>query len=32
MSNRQTDVHRALVLIVDDDERVRLSIQELVSR
>jgi FixJ family two-component response regulator len=31
MNNRQADVHRPLVLIVDDDERVRLSIQELVE-
>jgi FixJ family two-component response regulator len=30
-SNREADVHRAVVLIVDDDERVRLSIQELVE-
>jgi FixJ family two-component response regulator len=30
-NNREADVHRALVLIVDDDERVRLSIQELVE-
>jgi FixJ family two-component response regulator len=31
MSNRETDADRALVLIVDDDERVRLAIQELVQ-
>jgi FixJ family two-component response regulator len=31
MSKRGTDVDRALVLIVDDDERVRLAIQELVQ-
>jgi FixJ family two-component response regulator len=30
-NDREADVHRALVLIVDDDERVRLSIQELVE-
>jgi FixJ family two-component response regulator len=31
MNKRDADMHRALVLIVDDDERVRLSIQELVE-
>jgi FixJ family two-component response regulator len=31
MSKRETDADRALVLIVDDDERVRLAIQELVQ-
>jgi FixJ family two-component response regulator len=31
MSNRETDADRAIVLIVDDDERVRLAIQELVQ-
>ena len=31
MSKRGTDADRALVLIVDDDERVRLAIQELVQ-
>jgi hypothetical protein len=29
--NREAEVHRALVLIVDDDEGVRLSIRELVE-
>jgi FixJ family two-component response regulator len=31
MSKRNADTDRALVLVVDDDERVRLSIQELVQ-
>ena len=31
MTKRGTDAERALVLIVDDDERVRLAIQELVQ-
>jgi FixJ family two-component response regulator len=31
MSKRGTDADRALVLIVDDDERVRLAIQELLQ-
>jgi FixJ family two-component response regulator len=31
MSKRETDTDRAIVLIVDDDERVRLAIQELVQ-
>ena len=31
MSKRETDADRALVLIVDDDERVRVAIQELVQ-
>jgi FixJ family two-component response regulator len=31
MNKRDADMHRALILIVDDDERVRLSIQELVE-
>jgi FixJ family two-component response regulator len=31
MSKRETDADRAIVLIVDDDERVRLAIQELVQ-
>src|SRR5262245_61540391 len=31
MSKQETDADRALVLIVDDDERVRLGIQELVE-
>jgi FixJ family two-component response regulator len=31
VSKRGTDADRALVLIVDDDERVRLAIQELVE-
>jgi FixJ family two-component response regulator len=31
VSRRGTDADRALVLIVDDDERVRLAIQELVQ-
>jgi FixJ family two-component response regulator len=31
MSKRETDADRALVLIVDDDERVREAIQELVQ-
>jgi FixJ family two-component response regulator len=30
MSKRGTDADRALVLVVDDDERVRLAIQELL--
>jgi FixJ family two-component response regulator len=31
MSKRETDADRAIVLIVDDDERVREAIQELVQ-